>query len=128
MKILRVGLAGLGHVGGGVAELLHTQSELLSSRAGCEIKLVAASVRNPDRVRHLPLKDVALMGDPRQLAAQSDIDVIVEAIGGSEGMALDVVRAALEAGKSVVTCNKALLAVHGLELAKLAEAKGVSLL
>ena len=62
-----------------------------------------------------------------ELARSADVDCLVELIGGADGAALDTVEAALDAGKHVVTANKALLAKHGLELARLAEEKGVSL-
>lgn len=118
---LRVGLAGFGTVGGGVHQLLTENAALIEARAGRPIRVSAYSARTP---RDLPLRYHA---DPTALAADPAIDVVVEAIGGADGPAATLVRAALVAEKPVVTANKALLAVHGAELGALAERAGVPL-
>ena len=124
---LRIGLAGLGTVGGGVAGLLARNAELLAARAGRPLRLVAASARDIARDRGLPLDGVRLVADPQALVDDPEVDVIVEVIGGAEGAARSLVEAALIAGKPVVTANKALLAKHGAALAALAEGKGLPL-
>ena len=120
---LRIGIAGLGTVGAGVVKLLAAQGRLLSLRGGRPLKLVAVSARSRTRKRDIDLSGVRWEKDPLSLASASDIDVVVELIGGSGGVARRLVQRALAAGKHVVTANKALLALHGTELAAAAEKK-----
>jgi homoserine dehydrogenase len=126
-KALRVGLAGLGTVGAGVVKLLRDNADIIAARAGRPIEVVAVSARERHRDRGVNLDGLRWHADAKALAAEADVDVVAEVIGGSEGPARRLVEAALAAGKPVVTANKALLATHGVELAKLAEAKGVPL-
>ena len=120
---LRIGIAGLGTVGAGVVKLLAAQGRLLALRGGRPLKLVAVSARSRTRKRDIDLSGVRWEKDPLSLASASDIDVVVELIGGSGGVARRLVQKALAAGKHVVTANKALLALHGTELAAAAEKK-----
>ncbi len=124
---LRVGVAGLGNVGVGVVRLLRSQSGLLERRCGRILAVAAVSARKRDRDRGIDLSGTRWFDDPRELAADDGIDVVVELIGGSDGMALAVVEAAIAANKSVVTANKAMMAVHGTRLAREAERAGVGL-
>jgi homoserine dehydrogenase len=124
---LRLGLAGLGTVGASVIRLLTKHADILSVRCGRPIVLRAVSARDRTRDRGIDLTHVNWFQDPVKLAESPDIDVFVELIGGSSGPAEAAVRAALNSGKHVVTANKALLAKHGVELAALAERRGVSL-
>ncbi len=124
---LRLGLAGLGTVGASVIRLLNTHADILSLRCGRPIVLRGVAARDRTRDRGIDLSHVNWFQDPVKLAESPDIDVFVELIGGSSGPAEASVRAALNAGKHVVTANKALLARHGVELAALAEKRGVSL-
>jgi homoserine dehydrogenase len=124
---LRLGLAGLGTVGASVIRLLNKHADVLSLRCGRPIVLRAVSARDRTRDRGVDLAHVNWFQDPVKLAESPDIDVFVELIGGSSGPAEASVRAALNSGKHVVTANKALLAKHGVELAALAERRGVSL-
>jgi len=119
---LKIAIAGLGTVGGGTVELLTEQADLLASRAGRRLEIVAASAL--ERPAGLALDGAQFYTDARVLAREAEYDVLVELIGGASGVALDVVRAALERGKSVVTANKAMIAHHGVELARLAEQNG----
>ncbi len=128
LEPVRVGLAGLGTVGGGVVRLLKAQTELIEARCGQKIQIVAASARNLTRVRELPMEGIRLIANSRELATDPGIDVVVELIGGAEGVARELVEAALDAGKPVVTANKALLARHGVELSRKAATAGVPLL
>ncbi|MCF8534279.1 MAG: homoserine dehydrogenase [Reyranella sp.] len=120
---LRIGIAGLGTVGAGVVKLLAAHGRLLSLRGGRPLKLVAVSARSRTRKRDIDLSGVRWEKDPLSLASASDIDVVVELIGGSGGVARRLVQKALASGKHVVTANKALLALHGTELAAAAEKK-----
>ncbi len=126
-KPLRIGIAGLGTVGAGVVKILAARGAHLSAATGRAIEIVAVSARDSNKDRGIDLAGVRWERDPLALATADDIDVVAEMIGGSEGVARDLVEAALKAGKHVVTANKALLAHHGANLARLAEAKGVAL-
>ncbi len=121
----RVGVAGLGVVGGGLVKFLAEQPRFTPS--GDFIRVAAVSARS-NKDRGVDLSAATWFDDPVALAASPEIDIFIELIGGSEGPARVAVTAALQAGKPVVTANKALIAAHGLELARLAEAMGVALL
>ena len=124
---LKIGVAGLGSVGAGVVKLLHGQSELLERRCGRVLAVTAVSARDRQRNRGVDLFGIRWFVDPRELAADDEVDVVVELIGGSDGVALDVVESAIAANKSVVTANKAMMAIHGTRLARQAEQAGVGL-
>jgi len=124
---LRVAIAGLGTVGAGVLKLLHQQAELLEERCGRRVIVAAVSARDRSKDRGVDLKGVRWYADAAALAADPEIDIVVELVGGADGVAKTLCEAALGAGKHVVTANKALLAVHGASLARLAEGKGAVL-
>jgi homoserine dehydrogenase len=126
-KPLRVGIAGLGTVGASVARLIARNAESLATRAGRPIALTAVCARDRSRDRGVDLAHAAWHADPAALARDPQVDCVVELIGGDEGPARTLVETALGAGKHVVTANKALLAKHGLSLARLAEENGVAL-
>lgn len=127
MKPLRVGLAGLGTVGRGVARILADNAALVAQRAGRPVVLTAVSARNRGTDRGVDLSAAAWEDDPVALAARADVDVLVEVIGGSDGPAHASAQRALATGKHLVTANKALLAHHGEALAEQAEAAGLAL-
>jgi homoserine dehydrogenase len=120
---LRVAVAGLGTVGAGVLKLLHDNADVVTARAGRPIQVVAVSARERRKNRGVSLRGIRWQGDALKLAGDSDVDVVVELIGGG-GIARKLCEAALAAGKAVVTANKAMLALHGNELAKAAEHSG----
>jgi homoserine dehydrogenase len=120
---LRIGIAGLGTVGAGVVKLLAEHGRLLAVRGGRPLKIIAVSARSKAKKRDIDLTGVRWEKDPMALATAPDIDVVVELIGGSSGVARRLVQKALASGKHVVTANKALLAMHGAELAAAAEKK-----
>ena len=122
---LRVGIAGLGTVGVAVLGLLRDHAEQLALRTGRPIHVVAVSAR--DRTKARDLGGAEWHDDAVALARRRDIDCVVELIGGESGVALDVSRAALAAGKALVTANKAMLARYGPALSEAAEAAGVAL-
>jgi homoserine dehydrogenase len=123
---LRVALAGLGTVGGGVIRVLETNRELITRRAGRPIEIVAVSARDRSKDRGVDISRYEWVDDTTALA-RCDADVVVELVGGADGPALALARATLGAGKGLVTANKAMLAHHGLELAEAAEAAGAPL-
>ncbi|MEH3047481.1 homoserine dehydrogenase [Sphingomonas adhaesiva] len=123
---LRVALAGLGTVGGGVIRVLDANRDLIARRAGRPIEVVAISARDRAKDRGIDLSRFDWIDDTAAMA-DVDADVMVELIGGSDGPALALARRTLAAGKGLVTANKALLAHHGLELARAAETNGAAL-
>jgi homoserine dehydrogenase len=126
--MLRLGIAGLGTVGRGVVRIVEEHAELLARRCGRRIVIAAVSARDRGRDRGIDISGSTWHEDARALATAADVDVVVELIGGDDGIARDIVERALGAGKHVVTANKALLAKHGNKLALAAEAAGVSLM
>ena len=121
---LRIGMLGLGTVGAGTYNVLQRNAELIAARTGRSIDLVMVAVRNLDRAARLVDGDVELVDDPFLVVNHPDIEVVVEAIGGTT-LARDLVLQAIANGKHVVTANKALLAVHGSAIFAAAQAQGV---
>lgn len=119
---LRIALAGLGTVGTGVIRLLETNRDVVERRAGRAIEVVAVNAREKHKDRGIDLSAYAWVDDLQALAARTDVDVVVELVGGADGPALDLARAALGSGKGFVTANKAMVAAHGMELAGLGAA------
>jgi homoserine dehydrogenase len=124
---LKVGLAGLGTVGTSVVRLIERQREALEARCGRPIQVVAVTARSRSKRRDIDISRFRWAADAVALAGDPEIDVFVEVIGGESDPAKRAVEAALAAGKSVVTANKALLARHGVALAALAEQHHVAL-
>ncbi len=122
----RLGIAGLGTVGVGLIELLRRKPDF--APCGHRAEVVGVCARSRSRPRGLDISAYRWFDDPVALAVDPEVDIFVELIGGADGSAKAAVEAALNAGKPVVTANKALIAEHGLELARLAEAKGVPLM
>jgi homoserine dehydrogenase len=124
---LAIGVAGLGTVGTGVLQLVQREAELLAQRGGRRIVVAAVSARDRRRDRGVELSAVRWYEDAAALAADPEIEVVVELIGGADGIALRLVESALQHGKHVVTANKALIARHGSALAARAEERGLAL-
>jgi homoserine dehydrogenase len=126
-KPTKIGIAGLGTVGVGTFKLLKANSQVIAERCGRQLVVSAVSASHRKKDRGLDFRDVAWFDDGATLAAEADVDIVVEVIGGAEGSARETVEAALTRKLHVVTANKALIANHGIELAKMAEGSGVSL-
>mgnify|MGYP001821963053 FL=1 len=126
-KPLKLGVAGLGTVGSGLLQLIETHGERLAAVLPRPLAVEAVSARTRGKDRGVCLDRMRWFDDPVALASDDGIDVFVELIGGEDGPAKASVEAALGAGKHVVTANKALLAKHGVALARLAEEHGVAL-
>ena len=124
---LRIAIAGLGTVGAATLALLARNAGLLAERCGRPLAVTAVSARERGRDRGSPLAGMAWYDDAVEMAREADAEVVVELIGGSDGVARAVIEAALERRRHVVTANKALLALHGTELALKAERAGVAL-
>ncbi|BCB27549.1 homoserine dehydrogenase [Sulfurimicrobium lacus] len=124
MKPINVGLLGLGTVGGGTLTVLRRNAGEITRRAGREIRVTMAAVRDLEKARKFAGNELAITTNPLDVVNNPDIDIVVELIGGYT-LAKDLVLQAINNGKHVVTANKALLAVHGNEIFKAAQDKGV---
>ncbi len=124
MKTVKVGICGLGTVGGGTLNVLQRNAGEISRRIGRRIEVVQIAARsiNPQ----CDTTGIDVTDDAMQVAANPEVDVVVELIGG-DTVARELVLAAIDNGKHVVTANKALLAVHGNEIFARAQAKGVTI-
>ena len=122
---LKIAIAGLGTVGAGVVRLLETNREMIAARAGRPITITTVSARDRSKDRGVDLAPYVWVDDMQAMTARDDVDVVVELVGGSDGPALTLARAALDEGKGFVTANKAMVAHHGLELVDLASRKSV---
>ncbi|MEY4239074.1 MAG: hypothetical protein RL339_1675 [Pseudomonadota bacterium] len=124
---LKVALAGLGTVGAGVIRLVEANAALIARRAGRPIAITVISARDRSKKRPVDLTPYTWEDDMVILGERADVDVVVELVGGADGPALSCARATIEAGKALVTANKAMIAHHGLELAAKAEVAKVAL-
>ncbi|MEI2417744.1 homoserine dehydrogenase [Orrella sp. JC864] len=124
MNPIKVGLLGLGVVGGGTWKVLARNAEEIARRAGRRIEVSRIAVRDVAKARLRVGNDVALSNDPYEVVRDPAIDIVVELIGGTD-TARELVLEAIAQGKHVVTANKALLAKHGNEIFAAASARGV---
>jgi homoserine dehydrogenase len=124
---LRIGVAGLGNVGGTLVRILQRDGAEMTRKLGRPVLVTGISARSRSRDRGIDLSTLDWFDDPVALARSDKIDLFVELMGGEDGPALAAIKAALEMGRPVVTANKALLARHGVALATLAEENGAQL-
>ncbi len=124
MKPVKVGLLGLGTVGGGTLAVLRRNAQEIARRAGRDIVVRIAAVRNLEKARNVAGESLELTTDPMAVVNHPEVDVVVELIGGYEP-ARELVLKAIANGKHVVTANKALIAKHGNEIFAAAQKKGV---
>lgn len=127
VKTVRIGLLGCGNVGGALVPLVQQQADAIEARTGIRLAITRVAVRNMSRDRGVLFADGVLTRDAASVVVDPDIDLIVEVIGGIEP-ARELITAALQAGKPVVTGNKELLANVGTELYACADSNGVDLL
>ena len=127
MQPIRVGILGLGTVGGGTVNVLQRNAEEIARRVGRSIEVSMASVRDLTRERNCDCSQLTLTTDPFEIVASPEIDIVVELIGG-ETEARDLVLTAINNRKHVVTANKALIALHGNEIFRAAQQQQVSVL
>ena len=127
-KSLKIAIAGLGTVGVGVIKVLNDNKKEIAARCGQTIEVTAVSARDRTRDRGVSLDAFTWYDNPVDMASDENVDVVVELIGGSDGIAKALCENAIANGKHVVTANKALIAHHGTALAKAAEANGVSIM
>ncbi len=124
---IKLGLLGLGTVGGGTVNVLRRNADEIARRVGRPIEIKIASVRELSAPRICDCSEFELTDQPKQVVAHPDVDIVVELMGG-EGLARELVLAAVHNGKHVVTANKALVALHGNEIFAAAQNAGVSVL
>ncbi len=122
---VRVAVAGLGTVGAAAVGILQSSRELVAARCGRPVDVVAVSARDRNRNRGVDLSGCVWYDDAAAMASEADVEIVLELIGGEDGIARAVCERATAAGRHVVTANKALLAHHGRELALAAEETGV---
>ncbi len=126
-KPLRIGIAGLGTVGVGTLEVLSAHAETFASRVPRPLTVKAVAARDQARDRGVDLDGYEWFDNAVDMASGDHVDIVVELIGGSDGIAKELTEVALANGKHVVTANKALIAIHGTALAMAAEEAGVTL-
>ena len=124
---LKIAVAGLGTVGTGTLKILSEHGDLLERRCGRKLEVTAVSARKMNKSRGVSLDGFDFFEDAAEMAAEANCDVVVELIGGSEGIAKKTVESAIGASRHVVTANKALIANHGTQLASKAEEAGITL-
>src|SRR6202000_1570123 len=124
---IRVGIAGLGAVGAEVVRKIENESRALSARCGRTVRVVAVTARSKAKKRGVDLGGIEWAKSPQALAEHPGIDCFVELMGGAGDPPFSAIETALKSGKSVVTANKALIARHGVRLAKAAEKHGGAL-
>ena len=127
MTSIDIGLAGLGTVGSEVARQLINNKMFLETKSGSKLNLIAVSARNKNKDRGVNLSSVRWCDDPKDFLKMTGINLVVELIGGSDGVAYDLSFHSLNSGKSVVTANKAMISKHGITLSKLSEKNNLSL-
>ena len=125
MKTIKVGLVGFGTIGTGVAKLLLLQKERIAKRTGCDVQLVKIVDLDTTRDRGIQLPEGMLTDDYREILNDPEISIVVQLIGGT-GVERKIMVEMIEAGKNIVTANKALLATYGEEIFCAARRKGVS--
>jgi homoserine dehydrogenase len=124
LETVKIGILGLGTVGGGTVNVLQRNADDISRRVGCNIQVVAAAVRDLSGDRICPTDGIDLTDKPQDIINRADVDIVVELIGG-DSLAKELVLAAIANGKHVVTANKALIAKYGNEIFAAADKKGV---
>lgn len=127
MQTVKLALAGFGTVGTGLARIIEENEELLFKRSGRKFVITSILVRDLEKKRdYIPGPEARFTTNPEDLTADPEVDIVVELMGGIT-TAKEIITKAIKAGKHVVTANKHLLAVHGIELFKLAKEHGVGL-
>ncbi|MCY4049524.1 MAG: homoserine dehydrogenase, partial [Hyphomicrobiales bacterium] len=127
-KKVTLAVAGLGTVGSAVLRQLRDNADVVAARCGGRrVEVVAVSARDRNRDRGVALDGLAWHRDALELADVEDVDIVVELVGGEDGVARALIEKALRAGRHVVTANKAACAHHGVAFAELAQAGGVQL-
>ena len=126
-KVINIGVIGLGNIGGYFCNEIIRKKKEIYSKIGKSINLLYVSAKNKNKKRKFKLKKNQWINDPINITKSTNIDIVVELIGGSDGLAKKIVISALNNKKHVITANKALIAKHGNYLSLLAEKNKVNL-
>ena len=118
-RTINIAIAGLGTVGAETYRIITEESDFLKARSSANFNVVAVSAKSKDKKRDVDLTGVEWIADCRDIADIDNIDVVIELVGGSEGVAKELVEKSITNGKSVITANKALVATHGNNIGKL---------
>ena len=118
-RTINIAIAGLGTVGAETYRIITEESDFLKARSSANFNVVAVSAKSKDKKRDVDLTGVEWIADCRDIADIDNIDVVIELVGGSEGVAKELVEKAITNGKSVITANKALVATHGNNIGQL---------
>ena len=118
-RTINIAVAGLGTVGAETYRIIKEESDFLKARSSADFNVVAVSARSRDKKRNIDLSGAEWINDCRDIANIKDIDVVIELVGGSEGVAKELVEKSIANGKSVITANKALVATHGSNIGEL---------
>ena len=118
-RTINIAIAGLGTVGAETYRIITEESDFLKARSSAIFNVVAVSAKSKDKKRDVDLTGVEWIADCRDIADIDNIDVVIELVGGSEGVAKELVEKSITNGKSVITANKALVATHGNNIGKL---------
>ena len=124
-RTINIAIAGLGTVGAETYRIITEESDFLKARSSANFNVVAVSAKSKDKKRDVDLTGVEWIADCRDIADIDNIDVVIELVGGSEGVAKELVEKAITNGKSVITANKALVATHGNNIGELVAKHGV---
>ncbi len=128
MKEIKVGIVGLGSVGQGVLQILNENLNSIESKINKKIKITGITAKNKNKKRDIKIDNYPWFDNPIELTQNPEVDVLIELVGGEDGIALKVVETALKEKKHVITANKALIAKHGNHLINLAEKNNVKIL
>ena len=109
MKSINIGIAGLGTVGAEVAKQLQVNNEFLSKKAGRKLNLIAVSAKDKSKKRNFDKSRLNWFEDATEIASLNEIDLVVELIGGSDGVPLELCKKSMTNGKSIVTANLSLI-------------------
>ena len=118
-RTINIAIAGLGTVGAETYRIITEESDFLKARSSAKFNVLAVSAKSRDKKRDVDLTGAEWITDCRDIADIDNIDVVIELVGGSEGVAKDLVEKAITNGKSVITANKALVATHGNNIGEL---------
>ena len=118
-RTINIAIAGLGTVGAETYRIITEESDFLKARSSANFNVMAVSAKSKDKKRDVDLTGVEWIADCRDIADIDNIDVVIELVGGSEGVAKELVEKSIAKGKSVITANKALVATHGNNIGEL---------
>ena len=121
IKNIGVGIVGLGTVGTGLIEIIQKNKNLYKNKYNIDFSINGISAKNKKKKRNINIKSYEWFNDPIKMIEQPNIDIIVELIGGSDGLALKLALKSLRNGKYFITANKALIAKHGVKMSEVSE-------